>query len=86
MEPKNDGLEDVFPFQLGDFQGVMFESGVITRNPFSYQFFSSQMEIMKLPNLWKSLKINFLDVPLEVRINGDRISGLFHPNSSPIYK
>ncbi len=28
----------------------------------------------------------YLDVPLEVRINGDRISGLVHPNSSPIYK
>ena len=50
MEPKNESLEDVFPFQLGDFQGVMFESAVITRNPFSYQFVSS-------------LKINFLDVP-----------------------
>ncbi len=29
----------------------------------------------------------WLDVPLEVRINGDRISGLFHPNILyPIYK
>ena len=33
MEPENDGLEDDFPFQLGDFQGSMlFFRGVIMRH------------------------------------------------------
>ena len=45
-----------------------------------------QLAIPKKPSRGMTQYMPKLDVPLDVRIDGDRISGFFHPNESPIYK